>query len=150
MSSNLPKTLKAAAAILIIGAASIFMQSAAGAAERRDFHGRDFGRFSFEERRVWTGGRWIHDYHDGRLGWWWVVDGGWYFYPQPVYPYPGYVSEVVVEQTPPPYAYPSAPIAAPPAPVWYYCDNPQGYYPYVPNCNGPWRPVPATPPAPPP
>jgi len=27
--------------------------------------------------------------------------------------------------------------------VWYHCGNPQGYYPYVRMCNGPWHPVPA-------
>ena len=31
---------------------------------------------------------------DGRFGWWWDVDGAWYFYEQPVYPYPVDVSEV--------------------------------------------------------
>ena len=29
---------------------------------------------------------------------------------------------------------------------WYYCDNPQGYYPYVQSCSHGWRQVPATPP----
>jgi TatA/E family protein of Tat protein translocase len=46
-----------------------------------------------------------------------------------------------------PYEYP--PVMIPPAPplptYWYYCDNPLGYYPYVPQCPGGWRPVPATP-----
>jgi hypothetical protein len=31
---------------------------------------------------------------DGRYGWWWDVDGAWYFYEQPVYPYPAAVSDV--------------------------------------------------------
>ena len=26
-------------------------------------------------------------------------------------------------------------------PVWYYCDNPAGYYPYVNQCPGGWRTV---------
>src|SRR2546428_12259210 len=30
--------------------------------------------------------------------------------------------------------------------VWYYCANPQGYYPYVQQCPGGWRPVAPTPP----
>src|SRR5262249_1942474 len=29
----------------------------------------------------------------------------------------------------------------PPAPVWYYCSDPQGYYPMVPECTVPWTPV---------
>ena len=34
----------------------------------------------------------------------------------------------------------------PPAQVWYHCDNPQGYYPYVQTCSSGWHQVPATPP----
>lgn len=33
---------------------------------------------------------------------------------------------------------------AQPGPVWYYCDNPTGYYPYVQSCSA-WRAVPASP-----
>lgn len=36
----------------------------------------------------WAEGYWWRGDRDGRFGWWWVVDGGWYFYPAPVYPYP--------------------------------------------------------------
>jgi hypothetical protein len=53
----------------------------------------------------------------------------------------------------PPYNYPPSggysqpPMPQPaPGPVWYYCDNPQGYYPYVQSCGSGWRQVPATPP----
>jgi len=52
-----------------------------------------------------------------------------------------------------PYAAPPVVVAPPPqvyiqpaAPIWYYCDNPQGYYPYVPQCSNGWRPVTPTPP----
>ena len=59
------------------------------------------------------------------------------------------------------YPYPPAVVAAPPvyvqlppvvagqppaAQYWYYCDNPQGYYPYVQQCPGGWRQVAPTPP----
>jgi hypothetical protein len=46
------------------------------------------------------------------------------------------------------YVQPSAPGTAqpPPAASWYYCDNPQGYYPYVQQCPGGWRAVAPTPP----
>lgn len=107
-----------------------------------DFHGRDFAHFSPSERTVWRGGRWVHDWHDGRYGWWWLVGGFWYFYPQPIYPYPTYIPPAIVVQQAPP-----VPTGLPPTQSWYYCDNPQGYYPYVASCNGPWRAVPATPPA---
>lgn len=36
------------------------------------------------------------------------------------------------------------PPAAPPT-FWYYCDHPQGYYPYVPQCPRGWRAVSPTP-----
>ena len=36
------------------------------------------------------------------------------------------------------------PPAAPPT-SWYYCDNPRGYYPYVPQCPSGWRAVSPTP-----
>ena len=55
-----------------------------------------------------------------------------------------------------PYTYPTQ-VYVPPAPqvsiqppssspVWYYCDSSQGYYPYVHQCPGGWRTVPASPP----
>ena len=106
-----------------------------------DFHGRDFHHFDARERAIWRGGAWVHDWHDGRYGWWWQLGGGWYFYPEPIYPYPTYVPPAIVVQQSPP-----VPTGLPPAQFWYYCDNPQGYYPYVASCNGPWREVPVTPP----
>jgi hypothetical protein len=90
--------------------------------DHRDFHGRDFRLFSPFEFRLWTGGGWFHEWHEGRLGWWWVADGGWDWYPEPVYPYPTYVSEPVIYAAPPPaviYAPPS-----PPPPVIYVAPPP--------------------------
>jgi len=100
----------------------------------RRFHDHDFDR--------WRGGHWSHGYHDGRLGWWWVVPtlGLWYWYSQPFYPYPDpYTPPVVIV---PPATTPSAP---PPAQYWYYCDASRTYYPYVQSCPGGWKMVPATP-----
>ena len=80
---------------------------------------------------------------DGRLGWWWVVGGVWYFYPQPAYPYPDpYVPPVVVVDQAPQSDTPSVP---PPAQNWYYCEASKSYYPYVANCPAGWKTVPATP-----
>lgn len=143
-----PKRKSIVLMLTVATAVAITVQSGAIAQRYRDFHGRDFRRFSLEERRIWTLGRWIHDYHDGRLGWWWVVDGVWYFYPQPIYPYPVYIPEPeTVVAAPPPAAIAPAPPPGPaPAAIWYYCDNPQGYYPYVQSCGSGWRSVPATPP----
>ncbi len=60
-----------------------------------------------------------------------------YAYP---YGYPYAYPPVVVQ--PPPQAYVQPP---PSQPSWYYCDNPQGYYPYVQQCPRGWRQVPARP-----
>jgi hypothetical protein len=49
---------------------------------------------------------------------------------------------------PPPVVAPAPSVAAPPAApptFWYYCDGPQGYYPYVSQCPSGWRPVSPTP-----
>ncbi len=57
----------------------------------------------------------------------------------------------VVYYAPPPVVYTPAPVVVQPGPApaqsWYYCDSQRGYYPYVANCPGGWRAVPATPPA---
>jgi hypothetical protein len=37
--------------------------------------------------------------HDGRYGWWWDVDGAWYFYEEPIYPYPGVTSPTLKRRT---------------------------------------------------
>ncbi len=63
-----------------------------------------------------------------------------YYYPPPVV----YAPPPVV-YAPPPVTYTAPP--APPQQYWYYCANPQGYYPTVQYCNGGWQPVPASPPA---
>lgn len=100
------------------------------------FHERDF--------HLWREGRWEHRWHDGRYGWWWLAGGLWYFYPRPVYPYPDPYVPPVVQVPPAPVAPPPANVA-PQAQTWYYCDSPQGYYPYVPACRSGWRAVPAQP-----
>ncbi|HVJ55875.1 MAG TPA: hypothetical protein VM689_25665 [Aliidongia sp.] len=103
-------------------------------------YGRSFRSFSPHELHVWHGGHWAHDWHYGRYAWWWVTPGWWYLYPEPVYPYPLYVPPAIIAERAPP-----MPTGLPPAEHWYFCDNPQGYYPYVVSCDGPWRSVPATP-----
>ncbi len=108
--------------------------------ERREHWGGDIRRFHEHDLGRWRGGSWFHGRHEGRLGWWWIVGGLWYFYPAPVYPYPD-------PYRPPVVVVPSSPV---PPQYWYYCTNPAGYYPYVAQCATPWQPVPATsaPPAP--
>jgi hypothetical protein len=127
---------------------------------RYEFHEHDVHHFHGHDFERWRGGMWRHEWHNGIYGWWWAVGGMWYFYEQPIYPYPMVVSEqaypeVIVVQPPPPpvVAAPAPPPAviqqAPPPPgqpaMWYYCDNPAGYYPYVQTCPTPFRAVPAQP-----
>ena len=99
------------------------------------WHG-DIHTFGHHDAPIWRAGRWHHGSHGGRLGWWWVVAGIWYFYPAPVYPYPDPFRPPVV----------AVPVPAPaPQQFWYYCAEPPGYYPYVPRCREAWQAVPATP-----
>jgi hypothetical protein len=127
---------------LTAACAAVFFSSPAFA---DDWHGHDIHHFHEHDYDHWRGGRWFNGFHEGRSGWWWIVDGGWYFYPAPVYPYPDpYVPPTVVVTTPP-----ATVVASPPA--VYYCPNPAGYYPYVPNCAVAWQKVesaPAAAPAP--
>jgi hypothetical protein len=42
-------------------------------------------------------------------------------------------------------------VAAPVSPLpaaWFYCSDPAGFYPYVPDCRHEWQPMPVTPPPP--
>jgi hypothetical protein len=106
------------------------------AAMHQGFRG-DVSHLGAREFGAWHGGQWRHEHHNGRFGWWWVVGGAWYNYPEPLYPYPSYISGDYDEgQSAPAYS-------------WYYCDYPAGYYPYVQSCAYPWRTVPAQPQAPP-
>jgi hypothetical protein len=123
----------ALAGALALAAASIPAQAQP---HRHGPYRGDIARFHEHDWAVWRGGRWQHARHGGRLGWWWVVGGVWYFYPAPVYPYPN-------PYEPPPAVVVAPPADAPPPPTqfWYY-------YPYAPSCAGGWRQVPATPPVP--
>ena len=107
------------------------------------WRGHEIHRFGDHDLNTWRGGRWHHGRHDGRLGWWWIAAGLWYFYPSPVYPYPDPYTPPVTVINPQPSA--QAP-SQPQAQLWYYCDSAKGYYPYVPSCPEMWRVVPAQPP----
>ena len=71
---------------------------------------------------------------------------GWYppayYYPPYGYPsyyadYPYYYPRVVeVPVTPPTYVERAPSVKSG---YWYYCEKPQGYYPYVKNCPGGWQ-----------
>lgn len=87
-------------------------------------------RFVDMDARVWRGGRWHHSHHDGQFGWWWVVGGLWYFYPQPVYPYPDPFVPGTIDY---------GPDAS--GQYWYYCESAGQYYPYVTYCPEGWEAV---------
>lgn len=112
------------------------------------WHG-DIRYFERHDLPRWRSGAWRHSRHDGRLGWWWVVGGLWYFYPQPIYPYPDpYMPPVVITQYEPVQSTPDIVVApAVASQSWYYCESADGYYPYTPTCPEGWKTVPATPPA---
>jgi hypothetical protein len=95
-----------------------------------------------------------HGYGHGHGGYGWVrrpflrpriVFGGYYgppiLWPRRFAPFYGYGG--------PPYAAPPVVIEQPPVFVqqpdppayWYYCQDPQGYYPYVPQCATGWMQV---------
>ena len=84
------------------------------------------------------GGHWRG--HGGRGGVDIVIDPlGWMYYPPPspyYYPPPIYLPPpqppVYIEQAPP------RPVAPPAQSYWYYCTNPQGYYPTIKECPGGW------------
>lgn len=93
-----------------------------------------------------------HDRYHGphvRFGFYMGVPFGspWYVPPPSYYYYP---PQTVIVRPPEPQVYieRQAPVAAPSAPpVWYYCNNPQGYYPYVRQCPSGWLQVAPTPPS---
>jgi hypothetical protein len=110
------------------GAKSIL--SAAGwSGNIRDFQARDLA--------YWRSGRWVRTVHEGRGGWWWVIDDTWYPYAQVSYPYPD-------PYTPEPYKQPdvigATLIGEMPARTfyWYYCDAVNEFYPYVVTCEHGW------------
>ncbi len=55
---------------------------------------REIVSFSPREREIWGGGRWHHEERFGRYGYWYEVNGAWYFYDQPYAGPPPYVADV--------------------------------------------------------
>lgn len=87
-----------------------------------------------------AGSGWAHERHHSRarVG---VFIGAplwpWY-YPPPLY-YPPAV--ITVPAAPPPVYIEQAPAPPTAQNYWYYCANPEGYYPYVKECPGGWQKV---------
>lgn len=69
------------------------------------------------------------------------------YYSSPYYAYPPTV--ITVPVAPPVYIQQSPPVVQQnPSGFWYYCNSPQGYYPYIKQCPGGWQQVDPTPPPP--
>jgi len=134
-----------------------------------DDHGGRRGGHDGGHHRGHDGGRnWNHGEHRGNWGHGghgWDRGGprfGFYFgdpfawgpryFDRPYYA-PSYYTPpaVIIEREPPVYVQRSAPPPAQVAQLWYYCPNPAGYYPTIPNCSQAWVPVDprSVPPAPP-
>lgn len=80
-------------------------------------------------------------------GWW--PGWGWpYYYPSYYYPYYPPERTIVIQQ--PPEAYEQEAPQTEQAIYWYFCKDPQGYYPYVKQCPNGWMKVVPTPPEEPP
>ena len=111
--------------------------SHSGGAQGGGFHGGAFHGGVFRGGGFRAGG--FHGgFHHGLRGGVAVGVGGifapnvWY-YGYPYYDYNGYYPDYGDSG----YAQPDA------GPVWYYCSDPAGYYPYVTQCNTGWQTVPA-------
>jgi hypothetical protein len=113
-----------------------------------DFHTRSVRDFSARELAAWRGGDWRNEWHYGRRGWWWEVDGVWYPYDEPIWPYPLDVAPLVVYDTP--YidgpdltayetgADPAIPPLPPPPVGWFRCESTGVAFPVVTACGGSW------------
>jgi hypothetical protein len=109
---------------------------------RGEIRHRDFGGHAYRGRLAWEAGRWRHEAHNGRMGWWWDVGGVWYFYPQAMEGPPTYVSEDFVDDV----TYADAPPPGGPPPGGAYPPPPPGAYPP----SAAYAPPPPPPPPPPP
>jgi hypothetical protein len=88
---------------------------------------------------VASGGAWAHGGghgHHGRshVGVFFSAPLFWPYYPQPYY----YPPVVVTPASPPVYIEQGQ---SSPQQYWYFCSEPQGYYPYVKQCASGWQQV---------
>jgi hypothetical protein len=75
---------------------------------------RNFGGHPYRGHVAWEGGRWHHEMHNGRDGYWWDVGGVWYYYPQPMDGPPTYISDDYADDVPYADAAPAGAYAPPP------------------------------------
>jgi hypothetical protein len=127
--------------IMTVLAAALMTAGFAGAAEAQHrgsgFHGGGIHGGGFHggfRRGAFFGGPFLYDpfWYDPFWDFYYPYYDASYYSPYPYY-YPPYTD----------YG-PAGPSAAP-SQGWYYCSDPQGYYPSVPNCNRQWQFVPPQP-----
>ena len=128
-------TLKYAAAIMLVAGAALSQQAWADHYGHGGGYGGGYGRGHVGIGIMIGGPAWGWPYYPPN-----------YYYP---YYYPAYPPQVIIQSPP---VYVEQGVAAPPAVqvpdnYWYYCSNPQGYYPYIKECPAGWQKVlPQTPP----
>jgi len=116
----------AALVVLLASAMSVTSADARGGHGGRGGHGPRVGI------GLWLGPGW-------GPGWGWP-----YYYPSYYYPYYPAEPPIVIQQQPEIYV-PPTPQEEQPV-YWYFCKDPQGYYPYVRQCPSGWMKVEPTPP----
>lgn len=97
------------------------------------------------------GGGWGHGGYYSGIGLGLGLGYGLGYYGAPYYsPYYAYPPAVVaVPVTPPVYIQQPPPVIQQyPSGYWYYCNDPEGYYPYIDQCPSGWQQVEPTPPEP--
>jgi hypothetical protein len=130
--------MKKAICLVLVVLVLLFVSTMPGyAVDRGAWHGGS-GHHGGGERHgggSWHGSIWIGPGWGEWGPWWWGPPYYPYYYPY----YPE--TPAVIQQQPPVYVQPEEEY------YWYFCQNPQGYYPYVKKCPGGWLKV--IPPAPP-
>jgi len=162
------KQMKLSALLLIMCSLFSVMNSAEGhdGGGHGGFGGGGFGGGhggGFGGGDGWHGGGGYGGWHGGHGGYggrWYgggIYFGSPFYYPYYAYPYYSYpysyysptivttpaAPPVYIQQAPQPQQQPSQNLAAG---YWYYCHNPEGYYPYIKQCPGGWQQVAPTPP----
>lgn len=80
-----------------------------------------------------------HHHHGAHVGLFFGAPLYWYDYGRPWYGAPYSRYDLLAPAQPPLYIERNA--APETRPTWYFCSDPQGYYPYVKQCSNEWRPV---------
>ncbi|HUL23257.1 MAG TPA: hypothetical protein VLZ10_17515 [Thermodesulfobacteriota bacterium] len=145
------KRLKTVIVVVLVSLATFLLVASANAQRHGGGHYRGYGH------------GYGHGYYGGRgYGWWgypygWAYPYGWgypYGWNYPYYPYygPYYGGGYEVPTVPPEEVTPPPESGQQQQPsYWRFCQDPEGYYPYVKDCPGGWMAVvPSKPNAPPP